>query len=207
MREKHVILLGDSIFDNAAYVAGESAVINHLRKQLPATWKASLFARDGDETVDVADQISNLPTDATHLIVSVGGNDALGALAMFSSPAKTVEEALFHLSEVRKLFQRDYRTMLWQVLELNLPLAVCTIYDAMPGLSESARTALSIFNDTIAREAEAAGVSIIDLRSVCTEVKDYSVISPIEPSAQGGRKIARRLACYLTKQMADLSKE
>lgn len=201
MNKQHVALLGDSIFDNAAYVAGEPAVIDHLRQTLPSDWQASLIARDGDVTSDVAEQLGNVPTDATHLIVSVGGNDALGALAVFSLPVKTVEDALYRLTEVRKSFLRDYRAMLWQVLDFHLPIAVCTIYDAVPGLSESARTALSIFNDTIVREAEAAGVPVIDLRSVCTDTEDYSVISPIEPSTQGGRKIARRLACFLTTQL------
>lgn len=158
------------------------------------------MARDGDITADVGEKLVNVPTDATHLVVSVGGNDALGALAVFSLPVKTVEDALYQLAEVKKSFQRDYRAMLWQVLDLGRPVAVCTIYDAVPGLSESARTALSIFNDTIVREAEMAGVPVIDLRSVCTEAEDYSAISPIEPSVQGGRKIARRLLCFLTNQ-------
>ena len=203
----HVALLGDSIFDNAAYVAGEQAMIDHLRKILPSDWHASLIARDGDSTADVAEQLGNVPAEATHLIVSVGGNDALAALSVFSLPVGTVEDALYQLAEVRKSFQCDYRAMLWQVLDLRRPVAVCTIYDAVPGLRECSRTALSIFNDTIVREAETAGVPVIDLRSVCTEAEDYSAISPIEPSSQGGRKIARRLVCYLTKQLPVTSPE
>ena len=43
----HVILLGDSIFDNAAYVPGGPAVIEHLRRGLPEGWKATLLGVDG----------------------------------------------------------------------------------------------------------------------------------------------------------------
>jgi hypothetical protein len=32
---KHAVLLGDSIFDNAAYVQGDLPVINQLRQELP----------------------------------------------------------------------------------------------------------------------------------------------------------------------------
>ena len=32
----HVVLLGDSIFDNGRYVPGGPSVIEHLRKALPA---------------------------------------------------------------------------------------------------------------------------------------------------------------------------
>ena len=71
----HAVLLGDSIFDNAAYVPGKPSVIEQLRKTLPGDWKATLLAVDGDVTADVQKQIERLPDDATHLIVSSGGND------------------------------------------------------------------------------------------------------------------------------------
>src|SRR5688572_16398198 len=73
----HVVLLGDSIFDNAAYVAGGPAVVDQLHTILPADWKATLLAVDGDTTGLVADRLRGLPADASHLVVSVGGNDAL----------------------------------------------------------------------------------------------------------------------------------
>lgn len=189
----HLVLLGDSIFDNATYVPGEPAVIHHLKKSIPCDWRATLLAHDGDVTTDVAGQLSRLPDSATHLVISVGGNDAIGAMAVFSLPATTVNDALFSLAEIRKSFQREYRAMLQQALSHRLPLVVCTIYDAVPDLSEHLQTALAIFNDTITREAAAANLPVIDLRHVCTEAADYSAISPIEPSAQGGGKIARAI--------------
>ena len=64
-----------------------------------------------------------------------------------------------------------------------------------PGLlSREARSALSLFNDVICREAMAAGVPVVDLRALLQDEDDYSAISPIEPSAKGGAKIARALA-------------
>jgi hypothetical protein len=43
----HGVLLGDSIFDNAAYVAGGPEVVKQLRQCLPGNWQASLRAIDG----------------------------------------------------------------------------------------------------------------------------------------------------------------
>jgi hypothetical protein len=77
----HVILLGDSIFDNARYVPNQPPVIDQLRQSLPHDWQASLLAVDGHITKDVAKQLQNMPADATYLIVSAGGNDALGQAA------------------------------------------------------------------------------------------------------------------------------
>ena len=199
--QPHLVLLGDSIFDNAIYVPDGPSVIDHLRSILPKEWRATLLANDGDVTADVDGQLLQLPADATHLVISVGGNDALMALNVFSYPAKTVEDALSHLAEVRKDFHRGYRAMLWQALSHQLTLVVCTIYDAVPGLSIEAQTALTIFNDTITREAAAAGIPVIDLRHVCTEVEDYSEVSPIEPSGQGGGKIAQAIVDRIVGHM------
>ena len=43
----HIVLLGDSIFDNARYVPGGPSVIEHLRRVLPGGWRTTLLARDG----------------------------------------------------------------------------------------------------------------------------------------------------------------
>ena len=56
----HVCLLGDSIFDNAAYVGREPPVIEHLRRALPTGWCASLEAVDGDSANDVRGQLGRL---------------------------------------------------------------------------------------------------------------------------------------------------
>ena len=50
----YVVLLGDSIFDNARYVPGRPAVIEQVPGALPQGWRASLRAADGHVTADVA---------------------------------------------------------------------------------------------------------------------------------------------------------
>ena len=46
----HLVLLGDSIFDNIAYTRGEPDVVAHLTAILPAGWRATLLAVDGATT-------------------------------------------------------------------------------------------------------------------------------------------------------------
>ena len=43
----HVVLLGDSIFENSAYVKSQPSVLEPLRRALPAGWPATLAAVDG----------------------------------------------------------------------------------------------------------------------------------------------------------------
>src|SRR5947209_17191911 len=83
----YVVLLGDSIFDNARYVPDRPPVIEQVRRGLPPGWQASLLAVDGHLTRDVPRQLARLPADATHLFVSVGGNDALVESGILDEPA------------------------------------------------------------------------------------------------------------------------
>ncbi len=73
----HIVLLGDSIFDNKSYVRGGLDVVAHLRQQIPDEWKATLRAVDGNVVENVQPQVLDLPDDATHLFISAGGNNAL----------------------------------------------------------------------------------------------------------------------------------
>jgi hypothetical protein len=83
------------------------------------------------------------------------------------------------------------------VLRSTKNTAVCTIYSAVPGLDRASLAALSLFNDIILEEAFAAAIPVIDLRMVCNQPSDYSAISPIEPSAEGGAKIVKAVVDLL----------
>ena len=61
----HVVLIGDSIFDNAAYTRGGPDVVSQVRGLLPPGWEATLLAVDGSTTDHVADQLGRLPKQAT----------------------------------------------------------------------------------------------------------------------------------------------
>ena len=107
----HVVLLGDSIFDNATYVPDGLPVQEHLRAALDALGsnqhQVLLLAVDGDYITDVHDQIRALPVESTHLFLSVGGNDALRYAAQLQSRADSVAAALSELAEMKTEF--NYR--------------------------------------------------------------------------------------------------
>jgi lysophospholipase L1-like esterase len=194
----HVVLLGDSIFDNAAYTRGQPDVVSHLRGMLPDGWKATLLAVDGATTARLNPQLERVPPDATHLIVSIGGNDALGHVDLLSLPVRSTAEALAIFADRVERFEKDYRRAIQPVVARGLPVTLCTIYNGdlqEPTQARAARVALTMFNDVIVRVAMEHETGCIDLRLVCTEPSDYA--NPIEPSGPGGRKIATRIAMAL----------
>jgi lysophospholipase L1-like esterase len=191
---KHIVLLGDSVFDNQAYVNGGLDVIAHIRRQIPAGWKASLRAVDGSVVENVRKQALDLPDDATHLVISAGGNDAILNAGILQQKVASSAEVLDKLADIADEFERRYSEMLQSVLSLKKPTAVCTIY--YPRIPEQftqriAVAALATFNDVIIRQAFLAGVPLIDLRLVCDEDSDYA--NEIEPSEKGGGKIANAI--------------
>ncbi len=60
----HIVLAGDSIFDNAAYVVQNQAVIELLTQKVHGDSNATLLAVDGAVTEEVHDQLDKLPTDS-----------------------------------------------------------------------------------------------------------------------------------------------
>lgn len=164
-----------------------------LRRELP-DWTCSLLAVDGDVIAGVHRQLGALPGDATLLVVSAGGNDALGHAPLLQERPSSVAEALAMLAAAQATFTRDYSAMLDAVAATGLRSAVCTIYDTPPSGPDHRviKAALCLFNDVITRAAFSRGTALIDLRLICSEDGDYA--NPIEPSVQGGLKIARAIA-------------
>lgn len=190
----HIALLGDSIFDNKAYTGTEPDVVGHLRTVLGPTGRATLLAVDGTTTRDVGKQFDRVPADATHLVLSLGGNDAILNADLLAAPVKSTGEALLLFGERLAGFALSYRKAVTRLLALGKDTTVCTIYNANLGPEEAPRAwpALMMFNDVILRTAFDHRLRVIDLRSVCTDPADYA--NPIEPSGIGGRRIAEAIA-------------
>jgi hypothetical protein len=190
----HIVLLGDSIFDNGRYTMGGPNVITQVRQLLPAGWQASLLAVDGATTGDVPCQLQRMPSDVSHLVLSVGGNDALMNSDILHMPANSTSHAIGILADASQQFEGRYRAAVNECTRFAIPLTLCTIYNGcFPDayFQRTVSTVLMVFNDVIFRVGIESRLPIIDLRFVCSASVDYA--NPIEPSSVGGAKIARTI--------------
>jgi len=192
---QHLVLLGDSILDNAAYVPGRRpAVIDHVRNRLSESWLATSLAVDGSVINDVHRQLDALPHDATHLVLSAGGNDLLSVIGTLPKTVQTVGEGLRALADVRERFEVDYRRLLGSIRDRGLPAGVCMVYNPSlpdPVTLREVVAALALFNDCIIRVAREFRFPVLELRVICTDAADF--VAQIEPSQQGGAKIAEAI--------------
>ena len=188
------MLLGDSIFDNGAYTGGRPDVVAQLRRLLPAEWGATLCAVDGATTGDLGRQLERVPAGATHLVISIGGNDVLQNSDLLTLRVSSSDQVLRAFAARIDAFERDYRAAIGAAVALGRRTIVCTVYNGAldPDQAVVARVALALFDDVILRTAIDMRLTALELRSICTERTDYA--NPIEPSAQGGTKIAAAIA-------------
>lgn len=202
MTRRHIILAGDSVFDNDGYVPGEPGLIEQMRQSIPPDWSCTKVAVDGDCIAHVKDQIENLPTNATDLVVSVGGNDVRHYSGLLSSVSEA-ENLIELLRQPLIDFRAAYDEMLSLLEETRLRTHVCTIYTAIPFEDavwrQFAPLAIGKFNEVIADAANLRQIRCFRLDTVCVEIGDFSSVSPIEPSCQGGQKIVEAIISGLDR--------
>lgn len=194
----HVVLLGDSIFDNAL------AIHRHLSHRLLSRNPVTLLARGGSVAAEVHAQLRHTPSDVTQFVLSVGGNDAFrmvfpqyyrmyrdssrSGMGLYWSILKSLPA---QLSE----FEGQYDAALEAVCRWKKPVLVLLPYG--PQVSGSMGKALvsaglCLLHRSMRRVAEKHNCNVLDLRGVITKAQDYS--DPIHPSHQGMEKIAAAIA-------------
>ncbi|MEM6422156.1 MAG: SGNH/GDSL hydrolase family protein [Pseudomonadota bacterium] len=193
-----ILLLGDSMIDNAAYVRpGEPDVPAQIRAALP-DHDVIMRAVDGQVAADVTAGLARdpLPSGAV-VFMTAGGNDALMEIGALGDPAEiTFAQAMERLVDLREGFRSRYAPLLDRLSEAAAVM-VGTVYnprftgDEAP-LQRASEGALSAFNDVITEEAGRRGYRVLEMRHVISSAGDYA--NPIEPSAAGGAKIAAAVA-------------
>lgn len=190
--EPHAILYGDSIFDNGPYVEDSQTVVAVVRRSRTAT----LRAMDG-ATMDSLIYQDVPPPDASHLFLSIGGNDGL----VFLRDMVVGKWSLFQLPgaclDFLNNFEKKYEAVLDEFLSYGLSLYVCTIY--YPYFDRNITqifgvSGVVLLNRIIRRVAEKKGVKVIDLYDI---VNPTGLVKQFEPgplaSSQIGAEIVKRL--------------
>src|SRR5262245_22077181 len=206
MTTKRIILLGDSIIDNGAYVRpGEPDVATQLQALMP---EHIVFKRavDGAVCTDVLiSQVSNLEI-SDFIILSAGGNDALQHIEMLQAlNATTAMDVLVKLHTIREEFCRTYSPLLDRLANTHAQVMVLTVYNPCfdgygmdASYQQAAESAVSLFDDVIQQKAYRRSFKLLELRTLFTDQADYA--NPIEPSAIGGAKLAKAMKAWITKR-------
>lgn len=190
-----IVLLGDSILDNAPYVPpGQpdvAAQFEHALQSRPG-WSVHRLATDGAVMSHVGRvQLDKMPPGATVILLSIGGNNGLAALGKLrGAPIETI--ATFY-----NTFRAEYEGLLDYIQgTCNIPLVLCTIYQpqmAQHGYIVDTICSLGVryINTVILRVARARKIPVLDMWTIFSQRADYA--NAIEPGVPGGHKIVRNM--------------
>ncbi len=194
-----VILLGDSIIDNKVYVgSNELSVLEHLEKL--SMDKYLQIALDGATTHHVLNkQLDYIREEHSHIVLSIGGNDLLNNIDFLLQDFKySPNNILKQLKNLMTPIVQNYETIVNNLASYSAASLLCTVYegdlvgsDEFDSISESARTMISYFNDSIYRIGNRHNIHVLELRDIFIAPRDYA--NPIEPSHLGGQKFAKEI--------------
>jgi hypothetical protein len=188
---RHLVLLGDALQNIDVGVEAEAALVPRPRNP----WKLTVL----EAPVLQRGWVRAIPLDATHIGICVDGAWAIEASGLLRESAQSISGALEALSAAADQFEEIFAKLVAAALEAGLPTVVCTLVPSRheePSRQRATAAALAIFNDRILRQAVAAKLSVVDLRFVCDEDRDYA--SETLLSLAGVRKVANvgRAALY-----------
>ena len=201
MADQTLVLIGDSILDNAPYTDYGKDTASLLTQMLAPEWSVSRCAKDGATMDRIDAQLRSLKDHAAVAVLSIGGNDLTHHIGLLERSAISYREVLGTLLQVADDFELAYRSVAQAVSSRADRTILCTIYEVQlepPEFARLARVPLALFNDRIVRTGARLGLDVLELRDVCTEPSDF--VCQIEPSTQGARKIAQAIASLLKSE-------
>ena len=181
-KDLKVVLIGDSILNNSAYVSANQSVPDLLSKELVGNTVYN-FAKDGSTINDCYTQLdkisTNLNNSNTSIIVSCGGNNILNSRSLKPK-------------DMNNLFN-EYSKLL-KSIKTRVPKAslyVLNLYTPTNSHYLSYHSAIEQWNQQLTRNKSRLRYKIIDTSSLLVTNKDFTY--NIEPSKRGGKKIVEAI--------------
>ena len=176
--DKYIILLGDSIFKNNAYVP-ENDSIDYLLTQKGDHYN---YAQDGAIITDCYYQLEKIPNSLnnknTTVYISVGGNDIINHYIINNKNNDILDKLL------------DTYKKLIKTIKTKMDMAkivIADIYYPTNSYYKEYYTTIRSWNNKLYELGEQDNIEIMKVSKLLKEDDDFTHI--IEPSYEGGHKI------------------
>lgn len=180
-----VILLGDSVLNNANYVQSGDSVYDKLKQKLSNVLN---LAKDGATIVDLYSQLDKISVDlnkqSTYVFVSAGGNDILNKNIKNTNDIKQLFDTYFNFIKALKAKMN------------NVSINVLNLYVPSNPRYNDYRQSIEQWNKLISDNSDNIGLTynVLDIYSLMNSPDDF--VYDIEPSDTASAKIANLI--YLT---------
>ena len=181
-KKKQIYCVGDSMLNNARYVGADESVLDYLQLLGSESCNYVMLAKDGARLSDAFQQMDNLDLAVSEpcIVLSVGGNDML----LGENDIETLFQRFLDL--VKSIHVKFNKPLHGDNTNSKTQLFVLNLY--YPAAKPRFHDRIRQWNAWLDEHAGAADYTVIRTDSVMTEADD--ICYKIEPSAQGGKKIA-----------------
>lgn len=181
---KNVVLIGDSILNNSAYVSQDESVPDLLSKKLLGNATVYNFAKDGATISDCYAQLDKIPFDSNATIfVSCGGNNILNSRNLNLN--LNVTNLFAEYSQLLKSIK---------VRSPNASLYALNLYVPAGGHYKSYKPVIDQWNNLLDNNASVLGYSVLNINNLLVLEEDF--VYGVEPSFKGGNKLVSELLDY-----------
>ena len=117
---RHIVLFGDAMGDlqRVQQERGPGGLEGRLMPNDPQPWKLTLLSADRVVRRSITTEI---PPDATHIVISIEGNRAIQSSGLLASAPVSYEEGLSRLSYAADEFEREVRALIAAARTVALP--------------------------------------------------------------------------------------
>jgi len=177
-----IVLIGDSMLNNSAYVSANQSVPDLLSKKLVGNTVYN-FAKDGATINDCYAQLDKISTELnnsrTYIVVSCGGNNILSSRSLKAT-------------DINNLFN-EYSELLKSIKTRvpNASLYVINLYTPTNSHYVSYHKAIDQWNQLLEDNKSSLKYKIINTSSLLVTDEDFTY--NIEPSEKGGKKIVEAI--------------
>jgi lysophospholipase L1-like esterase len=189
INNKTIVMLGDSMLENANYVNKDRSVTELVKNYVEAKdYNFYNFAKDGETIPTVSHKIARLTSNqiqklnkrTTHIFLSVGGNDIL----KLNQPleASVIVSTFLKYIELIKLIKSRFP---------NAKLTVLNLYTPTASWIEIYRISIKQWNEALEQKKTKYNYGIIDVNKLLFDKQDFT--HDIEPSVIGGQKIVNEI--------------
>lgn len=188
-KNKNIVLIGDSILNNSAYVFENESVPALIKNKMQSNLLFYNFAKDGATIQDCVNYLNNIPEDTinsineldseTSIFVSAGGNDILNSRDTTNINVKALFEKYTQLiSAIKKIFGFK------NIVVLNLYYPFTTSYKTYyPFIKQ--------WNEILEDNQETNGYQVLKIDTILVDSND--LVYNVEPSFKGGKKLANAI--------------
>lgn len=188
-KNKTIVLLGDSILKNNSYVSNGKAIDNILEERNATVYS---LAQNNAKIVDVYGEINKIPLEinnkSTMIFLSSGGNDILSFYV--DQHGDTTDTGFL------KTMLAAYKTLVKSIqTRMNeCQIVLLDIYYPTSNQFTQYKPILEEWNALLENYARENSLGLLQISKSVTAPNDFTL--SIEPSEQGGEKIAQKILDY-----------